>query len=490
MSIILLAFFSPVLAGAADFNKNFIISDEELFDVSSMNLDAIQHFLEQRDSGLSNYLTVDVDGIFRTAAEIIWRAAITFNISPKFLLVLLQKEQSLVEAKIVNQYQLDWATGFARCDTCPADHPDIQDKKGFALQIYHAAKRISEKYLRDLETRGKTIAGFGPGITKTVDRRIKVTPANKATAILYTYTPHIKGNKNLWKIWNRWFSPLYPDGTLLQEKGNGGIWLIEGGLRRAFLSKAAFSSRYDIKRVIVVDKNDLERYPKGRPIKFKNYSMLKLRDGSLYLVAGNKKRAVASKEVMRSLGYTEDELIKATADDLLLLDEGETITPKMAYPLGALLQDPKTSGVFFALDDKKHPIIDRQLLDLYFKGRAVNKATAAQLAKLEKIEPFRFKDGELVGIKQTGEIYFISNGERRKINKDVLFILGFDEKQIVWTKEKLLKLHPVGAAVVYTTAQTSQIAISPQNEVIAANDTPSTSSTEDKPIAVQASNLP
>lgn len=487
---LLIILLSPALASAADFNKNFVISDEEMFDTNSMSLGEIQKFFESRGSGLTNYLALDVDGAFRTAAEVIWRAATTFNLNPKFLLVLIQKEQSLVEDKTVTQYQLDWATGFSRCDNCSANHPDLQGKKGFAQQVYYAAQRIREKYVADIETKGKTVTGFGQGVSKIVDRRVKVTPKNKATAILYTYTPHIAGNKHFWQIWNRWFSPLYPDGTLLQEKETGGIWLIENGLRRPFLSKAAFYSRYDADNVIQVSKDDLGRYEQGQPIKFSNYSLLRLADGTMYLVAGNTKRLIASKEVMRVLGYRPDELIEATPDDLVLLEDGEPITQKTVYPLGALLQDIKTGGVFFVVDGRSRPIVDKQLFNLYFKGRKVIKVNKAQLAKFENSDPVRFKDGEIVGWKKTGEIYIISNGERRPITKEVLQSLGFDSARIIWTSEKLLVLHIIGAPVIYTTTIADSFATTDSTNVNLASDVTdeTASSTDSNLTVVEASN--
>ena len=144
--VLVLVLILPHLTLAAGiFNKNFIIADEEFFNSDGMTLAEVQKFLESKNSALAHYVATDVDGALRTAAEIIWRTGITFNINPKFFLVLLQKEQSLVEAKNLTQYQLDWATGYARCDSCSQDHPDIQDVKGLAGQIFFAGQWINKK---------------------------------------------------------------------------------------------------------------------------------------------------------------------------------------------------------------------------------------------------------------------------------------------------------------------------------------------------------
>ncbi len=456
--VLILAIILPnTVSAAGAFNKNFIVSDDEFFDSEGMTLSEVQKFLESHNSALASYVATDVDGALRTAAEIIWRTATTFNVNPKFFLVLLQKEQSLVETQHLTQYQLDWATGFSRCDTCSQDHPALQDNKGLAAQLYYAGQHIHDKYLPDIQASGKTSAGFGPGVVKRVDG-YKVVPANKATAILYTYTPHIAGNKHFWQIWDRWFAPLYPDGTLLQDKKSGGIWLIASGYRRPFLSKAAFYSRYDADQVIQVDAADLDRYEIGPSIKFADYSLLQLPDDKIYLIAGNQRREITSREVMRTLGFMPDELISAVPDDIAAYEEGDPITVKTVYPLGALLQDIKTGGVYFVIDGQRRPILAKQLLSLYFKGRKIIKANAAQLAKFAVGEPIAFKDGEIVGLKKTGQIYIISNGQRRPITKEVLQSLGFDSSRIVWTTEKMLALQPIGDVILYTTTSPDALA--------------------------------
>lgn len=446
------------LLAAGTFNKNFILDDAEFFNSNGMTLAEVQRFLESRHSALASYVTTDTDGALRPAAEIIWRTGLAFGINPKFFLVLLQKEQGLVDTRRLTQYQLDWATGYARCDSCSQDHPDIQDVKGLSPQIYLAGQWINKKYLPDLLAKGKTSAGFGPKINKKIDRRVIVKPANLATAILYTYTPHIAGNKQFWAIWNKWFSPLYPDGSLLQDKKTGGVWLIDQGARRSFASKTALTTRFDQKKIVQVDSDDLERYPIGEQIKFANYSLLKLPDGKMYLVAGNTRREVISKEVMKAIGYLPEELVSATKNDIATLNEGQPITDAHSFPLGALFQDIKTGGVFFVLDGIRHPITDKQILNLYFKGRIIKKSTAAELAKFIAGEPTGFKNGEIVGYKKSGQMYLISNSLRRPVTKETLQSLGFDPTLVVWTSEKLLALHQIGEVINFDTTSKEAIA--------------------------------
>ena len=105
-----------------NFNPNYIISDDEILDDRTMSLADVQRFLEAKGSFLAGYSCADAGGTVRKASEIIHNAAANnydcesavdlssnptdaekalkcekISINPKFILVLLQKEQSLVE---------------------------------------------------------------------------------------------------------------------------------------------------------------------------------------------------------------------------------------------------------------------------------------------------------------------------------------------------------------------------------------------------------
>src|SRR3989338_8077648 len=167
-------------------DPEYLISDTEMLDVSSMSVEDIEGFLMR--GSLASYRTTDKAGVERSAAKIIWDVAQEFELSPRFLLVLLQREQSLVEDPDPTQNQLDWAIGYAVCDSCSKSDPIIQKYKGFGNQVYYAGQRIRNSYLSDLASYGHTQTGIGPGIESVIDGTT-VVPANNATASLYTYTP-------------------------------------------------------------------------------------------------------------------------------------------------------------------------------------------------------------------------------------------------------------------------------------------------------------
>lgn len=432
---------SPSLVFAAP--PNDLLADRDLTDASSLSLSQIQSFLNQKGT-LGYYYTPDVDGVVKTAAEVIWRVATTYSISPKFLLALVQREQSLVEAKKPTQGQYDWAAGFGVCDSCSKNDPNTIAWKGFANQIEGAARQISVRYLPDLKKKGTTISGIGPGITKVIDGT-SVTPTNKATAILYTYTPHLHGNQNFFTIWQRWFGLTYPDGSLVRVAGSKDIWLLANGEKQKFSTKTAFLSRFSDKDVLPISQGDLDQYADGTPIKFSNYSLLSSTAGDTYLIVNEEKRKIVSKAAFRQLGFNPDEVEPATDVELANYTDSEPLDVTSSYPEGALLQDKKTGGVYFAENGKKYPIWSKELLTARFPKMTITKASADQLSQLETAEPVKFRDGQLIGVKGTPAVYVIEHGNRRPIqNEDVFIRFGWQWNNVIWTSEQVVNLHTLG----------------------------------------------
>jgi len=449
-SFLIAVFLFPQIVFAYSFNKNRIISDDDLIGYDSMSFSRIQEFLQQKGSYLAHY-NVNLNGEIRSAASIIFSVANEFRINPKFILATLQKEQSLITLANPSTERLDWAMGFGLCDGCSKSDPALQKYKGFYNQVYNAAKRIrSDAYLGGLEKGGTTISGWAPGIPKQVDNET-VIPENNATAVLYTYTPHISGNYNFWKIWSNWFLKHYPDGSLLRVKGEVGIWLIRGGKRYNFVSKSAFMFSYDLNKVIDVSLNEIQAYEYGAPIKFAEYSLLQAPNGGVYILINGKKRPIVSREVFQSLGYSLEELIPVSWQDLEAYEDGPKVTLNAIYPTGVLFQDKHTGGIYYIENGVRHPIYSREILYSRFPHRHWVQVDQSEIDKYPKGEPVKFRDGELVASPHSNGVYLIAGGKRRPIPSYEIFKnMGFKWSNIIWTTDKaLLDAHPLGEKIDY-----------------------------------------
>lgn len=442
-----LAFQTPFLSVAQaevwnpSFNPNFLLTDPQLLDFQTFTPDTLKRFLESRPGTLGSYRATDLDGTQKSVTDILWRISQTYKINPRFLLVLLQKEQSLVDDPHPTQYQYDWATGYARCDACSVNDPSAQRFKGFAQQLESAAAQM--RYFLDHPTESIVKK---PGTSYSIDG-LSVVPSTLATAALYTYTPHLNGNYNLWKIWQTWFLLPFPDGSLLSAKDNDEIWLIRDGERHLFSTKLAFVTRFDQSNILLVDPQELSVYPVGASIKYQNFSLLKNLAGEIYLIVNDEMRLVET-EAFRSIGFNPDEVIDVTGADLEFYRFGEPVVAGQAYPTGALLQDKKTGAVFYALGGKKYGVIDKQLLALNFKNMRIKKTTQKNLDKYPTEDFVKLKDGLLVKTPRGAAVYFISNGKRRPITDEKTFnALGWSVKNVITVSEKIAALHEVGEPI-------------------------------------------
>lgn len=459
------------------FNPNLIISDEEIMDYDSLSLSQIQSFLQNKNSYLANYRTTNAHGTLKSAAEIIYDAAnnnydcsgvaLSDNptetekqlkcrkistINPKFLLVLLQKESSLIEDPSPAQARLDWATGYG----CPDNWACNPYYKGFGKQINSASLQFLA-YMKEPQNysykAGQTYTFNNPYGTISNETMI-VTPANQATAALYNYTPHVfNGNYNVYKLYQRYFPTQparYPNGSLLQAKGEAGVWLIQDGFKRPFLTKSALLSRYSLDKIISVENSDLESYDKGDPISLPNYSIVKAPDASLYLIVGDEKRKFENQAAFKNFGFNPEEIIAASAQDLSYYRNGTVLSANSAYPTGALLRDPQSGGVYYAQDGQKAPIIDKVLLSTKFKGKTIQKASIEELARYTKISPVLFDDGELLKSDSSSAVYLIANGKKRPfLSGNDFERLGYKWSNVITVSPQLLYLYPLGDVMTY-----------------------------------------
>lgn len=423
-----LLFYSLPANAQSDFNPSFIISDPEMQDYRSMDTSDIQNFLSTKGSYLKSGAFDDVNGSRKTAAEIIYDAAINYQINPKFLLVTLQKEQSLVTDDTPSQRQLDWAAGYAVCDGCYLNDPKVQKYKGFGKQVDGAAG-IMRWYYDNLDH----------GVVKKKDNPIKiddtdVVPGSWATAFLYTYTPHLHGNANFWRIWSSWFTQNLPSGTLVQSMGSSSeYWLIENGLKRKFKNKTALISRADPKLAIKVDQTDLQNYKEGPEISFPNYSLLF--DGMVtYLVDYDMLRPFASQEVVRALGFNPDEPLDVDQADIAGYEIGPVITASTTAPQGIIFKiTDAANSYYFLKDEVLYPISDPAVLKTNFINIPTEKHKLKDLNKYEiASSTISFADGTLLQIKDSNIVYVIEKGKKRPLADDDTFMaLGYKKSNVL-----------------------------------------------------------
>jgi hypothetical protein len=305
-------------ANGADFDPGRIMSDSVFYAYGSLNVDQTQAFLNGQSGAcaagytcLKNYAQATPNiGADRycsgyagsggdSAATIIVKAANACKVSPKVLLVLLQKEQSLVTSTAPTPRNYSAATGFSCPDTAPCDPA----YSGFAYQVYYAARQFQ------VYAQNPTLFNYRAGRTHNIlyhpdaSRNCgtkSVYVQNQATASLYIYTPYVPntsaltnlyglgdqcasyGNRNFWRIYTDWFGStisgldtkdaisliysLYGD-ILLRTPDAGGVetwrnYLIGQGWPTLTVANAIlYSDEYYLQRIDAAYREVLGREP-------------------------------------------------------------------------------------------------------------------------------------------------------------------------------------------------------------------------------------
>lgn len=435
--------YFPVFAAETDdFNPNFLISDEEIQNWTSMSREDIQAFLVHYNSYLIGFRAADVNGVSRTASDIIARAAADHKINPKYLLVKLQKEQSLITDPSPSQKQLDWATGYSICDSCSMDDPTLQKNKGFGMQVDSAAGIIRWYYDNLNQESWIKRANNTYNIDGT-----NVRPLNLATAFLYTYTPHIHGNRNFWNLWKKWFDQVYPNGTLAKSASTNIIYLLRDGKKQPFSNNSALITRFDPKLVIAIPDAELNKYETGQAITLPNYSIIRS-NGNYYLLDFDRLRPFASYNVVKQLGYNPDEIVDIDAGDIATYTLGSVIGENTKAPLGRVVRIKENKKLYYMDDVNFYPITDEKMVKINFPNLAIEPAVATDLANLNQSEPIKFKNGIILGIEGSNKIYTLEDGKKRHIADESVFNgMGYDWKNIIWTDQFTGMNHPTGQPI-------------------------------------------
>ena len=240
----------------SDFRAGNIISDYTMSNTSTMNENQIQEFLTKKNpcgdtniwranyySGYKYHIengkfvclsqeTFEYNGTKQTAAQVIYEAARDYRINPQVLLVLIEKEQSLVSDTWPNSIQYRSATGFGCPDTAECDSKYY----GFRNQVRNAAKLF-----RDVLDGGYTNYPVGQNFIyynpNFACGGSQVYIENLATSALYRYTPYqpnaaavanypgtsycgAYGNRNFYALFIRWFGDPTATVRISQEKSD------------------------------------------------------------------------------------------------------------------------------------------------------------------------------------------------------------------------------------------------------------------------------
>ncbi|OGE79827.1 MAG: hypothetical protein A2660_03270 [Candidatus Doudnabacteria bacterium RIFCSPHIGHO2_01_FULL_45_18] len=451
------------------FNPGLIIPDEAFADVGTFgSAEGIQRFLEQKGSVLANttpeflvklkepdtLTKVALEDIqpnltrLRTAAELIYDAGTKWGLNPQVLLVMLQKEQSLINGTFSSdadlQRALDRAVGFG----CP-DYEGCGDIfLGFYRQIFGtfdssgsrwlgAAASLMRSFRAEIDGvrvgRGPMVDSatrtFGRPVVRTarkgdtiildntpngyigVANQQSVTLGNFATAALYRYTPHVfNGNYNFWKFYSTWFK--YPNGTVIQKVGEIIQYVVDNGTKRPFSAFVATQRGIKLDNVILVSPTEFDSYLTEKPMPPTDGTLIKGdMDATVFLVGDSTKHPISGPVFLqRKLSFAK----------VITLPQAEVDS----YSLGSF-EAPLDQTLIVAETDATVYIIDtglkRPISGAIFKARGLSFAKIMKLSDTEVVSlptgPF-LTPPEKVAIKTANDptIWWFRDNLKRQVS--------------------------------------------------------------------------
>lgn len=212
---------------------NRVMEDNDFIATGSMNESQIQDFLIANGSYLKDYQENGKSAarIIYEAANGLYDAAIgtakgisitseTGTISPRVILIFLQKEQSLISRTSPDEYSLTYAMGYDCPDStgCSGSrHPGFSEQVGWAswqLRYNFEAAKLGVDWWNQKYPGSDSTCYVGQ--TKSIhswNQDDMVTFQNAATAAVYRYTPHVfDSTYNIWRFYNSWAWPTPPAG--------------------------------------------------------------------------------------------------------------------------------------------------------------------------------------------------------------------------------------------------------------------------------------
>ena len=441
-------------ADASRFDPGLIISDSVFYDFGTMKVSDIQRFLESKvptckakagdPTCLRNYVDDELDKPgedgkclpmvakpAQTAAQIIYDIAHACGINPKVLLVVLQKEQGLIQSVNPTPYMYKAAMGFG----CPDSDPAICGKvhSGLFNQLYKAAGQLqwygdprgSFTYMKvgrtsNIRYSPNASCGTKPVLIKSI-----------ATTALYYYTPYTPndaalknlygsgdscsayGNRNFWRFYTDWFGSTIGGGFLLKSASSG-TYLIVDNNKYLVTDPDLLAAISPLGPIGTISQDYLDTFADSGTLS----RVVKSVTGQYYFLDAGKKYTFSSCDLVAQFSLDCATAVQLTASQLAAFANGGSMT---TYVPG------DDSSTYIIKDGSKHEVLDQASIQAAGLALpALNNVPIKAFKYLPWGAPIA-KNNSLISNRTTGAKGLIVGGKYYEINPRTAADIDFSQ---------------------------------------------------------------
>lgn len=436
-------------ANASLFNPGNIISNAVFFDGSSLDAGAIQNFLNSKvPSCRAGYTCLksysqSTPALARdaycgaypgsggeSAASIIANVGRACGISPKVLLVLLEKEQSLISDTWPVDYQYRNATGFGCPDTAPCD----PNYSGFFYQVYYAARQF-QKYAAtpnswNYKAGQANNIRYNPNVACGSS---SVYIQNQATAGLYIYTPYqpnqaalgnlygtgdgcsAYGNRNFWRIFTDWFGST-TGSTLMRSPENASVYLVTSAGKYPISSWEYIGVYAPLGEISYVSQQYLDSLPTQQLAS----RIARGPDGSIYFLDSGFKLPFAS------CALVADYRGSCSSSGYVQLDDAQVAAFRTGPLMGSLVGSTSGTDYLVRQGTRAEVLDSASIAALGISTGSRNVLSDAAVSSLSPAPPV-VRDLVFVREAGTDRLSFLANGLRYPITAEDALGLGITQ---------------------------------------------------------------
>ncbi len=290
-------------------------------------------------NGGSDLCKNSIAGGTKSAAQIIFDASKACDINPQVLIVMLQKEQSLISDDWPWSSQYRIAMGYGCPDPPPGQPLDCNDEYyGFFNQVYQAAKAFRRYEANpngfNYKKHRNNFIYYSPATTSCPNPTgSNVYIQNQATASLYIYTPYqpnqsaldnlygsgdgcgAYGNRNFWRMFSDWFGPT--TGSLIRTETSNSLYYTDGSRKHTIPSMIiANEFGLGLNDVRFVSQQEIDAIPNATtPYNSSIGRLVKTPDAStIYLVSAGYKFPISSWSSLENFGFGSEDIVVMSGD--------------------------------------------------------------------------------------------------------------------------------------------------------------------------------